>query len=202
MNSNTKRKIIEATIQEFYKDGLNLQLDQILNSCDLQEAEFLLYFSDKEDLLVNSLEYVFDHIQVEKRAIINSDLPIIDKLKQVMIAMPEQYKAIDYKQFNTLKTEYPKVFEVLREQLSAHWEPIIELLNEGIINNKIKPISIPLFQSVFISSIEMLLTSDIMAENQMSYGYALEQLRTILIDGIAIHEESIENEIFLINDYY
>ena len=82
--------------------------------------------------------------------------------------------------------------------MSAHWEPIIELLNEGIITNTIKPISIPLFQSVFISSIEMLLTSDILAENQMSYGYALEQLRTILIEGIVVcKNEEYDDEDYL-----
>lgn len=183
-----KNKLIITTIEEFEKNGLNITLDGILASSNISEDEFNNAFSSFEDLLVASLEEGFTLLQKEKTEFLNSDLSTIDKLKAILTALPEQYKMIDYSKLKNVESIYPKAYQTLMENLRADWEPIVEMLNEAIINEEIKPISIPLFQAIYTSAIETLMGSDVLAEIQMPYHIALEQLGIILIDGIANKE--------------
>ena len=184
MSEVIKQKLIEGTIKEFSEKGLDLSFESILENTNISQDEFSEYYDSFEKLLVESLEYGFIEIKKEKERFLKSDLPTIQKLQTILSAMPAQYSNIDFSRLKHLEEEYPLVYETLRENLRADWEPIMELLNEAIINEEIKPVNIHIFQAIYTSAIESFLYTDVLQEIQLPYDKALEQLAIILIDGI------------------
>lgn len=184
MNKDIKQKLIEGTIKEFSENGLDLSFDNILHNSGVSLEDFNDNYSSFEKLLVESLEYGFVEIQKEKEKILKSDMPTIQKLQTLLPAMPNRFANIDFLKFRSLEEDYPLVYETLKENLRADWEPINELLNEAIIDQEIRPINLHIFQTIYTSAIESFLYTGVLEEIQLPYDKALEQLTDILIDGI------------------
>ena len=177
-------EILEMTMQEFQKNGLKFTLNDIASSMHIAKKTIYQYYASKEDLLIGLLDYGFSEIHEKKRMILASDLPPAEKLKEAMIAMPDQYQLLDFRMLSTLSEKYPRAASALKDHLESDWEPIVALIEEGISKGIFRDISVAVLKTMFTASLEAFLSTEVLQENGISYQEALEDMMTVIMGGI------------------
>lgn len=182
--SELRRDIIDAAMKNFKEVGMNFTLDVIASDLHISKKTIYKVFENKEELLLSMLDEAYENIYLMKERILKSNLNLIDKIKQVMIALPDEYMVFDYRHIDQLKDQYPLVHKRMSGYLNSEWDPIVKLLEEGMKEKIIKKIDIPTFKQIFTSSIEGFLYSNFLYENKITYEEALGKLIDYLVDGI------------------
>ena len=70
-------------------------------------------------------------------------------------------------------------------RLENDWEKTIELIERGMEEGVIRPISIPVLKALVSGAMESLLGGNVLKKNKLSYTEALEGLIDIVMNGIA-----------------
>ena len=184
-----KQQIIEAAGQLFATKGLKFTLDDICEKLHISKKTIYVFFSCKEDLLLEMTDAAFESIYQRKRNIMNEDLPFFEKLKKVMIVLPDEMVNTDFRRLEGIRERYPKVYEKVRHYLKAGWEPVIELLDEGVRNHCLRKVELPILQTMVSSSISSFINDGSLEENGINYTDALDSMVNIIIDGIKENDD-------------
>lgn len=188
-----KQKIIETAAELFNDRGLKFTLDELCERMHISKKTIYVYFSCKEDLLLEMTDTAFESIYQRKRNIINEDLPYYEKLKKAMIILPDEMVNTDFRQLEGIRDKYPGVYEKVKYYLEAGWEPVIELIEEGVRNHYLKKVEIPVLKTMVSSSISSFINDGSLEENGISYTDALDSMVNIIINGI---KENDDNDSF------
>lgn len=108
------------------------------------------------------------------------------QLRRVLGAMPEEYQTVEFQKLYVLKEKYPTVYAHVERRLESGWEETISLLEKGMREGTIRKISVPVFKTMFQSTLEQFFQQDVLIENGISYGDALREVVDIMIDGICV----------------
>ena len=187
-DKNTLRvKIMETAIDQFNKKGLKFTMDDIAGSLSISKKTLYKVFSDKEALFFNMVDYCFDAIKESERAILeDADMDIVEKIKKIIIVLPQRYKAIDFRQLYSLKEKFPSIYAKLEGRLESDWEPTLMLLEQGIKEGRIKSLSTSVLRAMVEGTIEHFLSRDILLKEDIRYPDALEKMMDIIMDGITV----------------
>ena len=179
-----KERIIQTAIALFADSGLKFTMQDIAGEMHIAKKTIYHEFESKEDLLLAMLEKGFSEIQKEKQKITGSDLPLPEKLKRVMIALPEEYSVLDFRQLEGLKEKYPLAADELKKHLENNWDPVIRIIREGQEAGIFRNISVPVLRVMVTASIESFLSGGILKEEKIPYETALDEMMTIIMKGI------------------
>ena len=85
MNRNKrKQQIMMASLQAFAKSGIQqTNISELVRAAQVSRGTFYLYFSNKEELLYNSLEHFYSQI-----------LALVDSLDFTLVKQREDYDAV------------------------------------------------------------------------------------------------------------
>ena len=187
MSEDIRYEILEATIGIFREKGLKFTMDDLAATLHRSKKTIYVYFPDKKQLLDAMVDHIFDSIQVSKQEILaQASGDTVEALRHMLGAMPEEYRNIDLRQLYVLKEKYPKIYLHVERRLENDWEPTIALLEQGMREGVIRPISIPVFQTMMQATLEQFFQRDILVRQGISYTEALAQVVDILIDGITV----------------
>lgn len=180
-----KEKILEATLQVFKEKGIKFTMDDLAKQLSISKKTIYGIFISKEALIDEMVDYSFARIK-ESEAKIAADghLSTLEKLEKILAVLPDGYKDLDLSQLYVLKNKYPKTYQKVEEHLESGWELTIDLINKGIEEGTIKPISIPIFKLMFESTLESFFKRDVLVRHHMSYSDALCETVHILMNGI------------------
>ncbi len=180
-----KEKILEATIKVFNKKGLKFTMDDIAKELSMSKKTIYTVFSDKNSLFGEMVDYCFDKIKESETAILNdSNLSTVEKIRRILGVLPESYADIDFRQLYLLKDKYPDIYRKVEERLESGWEGTIALLNRGMEEGVIRPVNVILIKTMLEATLEQFFQRDILIVNQISYKNALDEVVSIIIDGI------------------
>lgn len=183
-----REQILEGTIAVFKDKGIKLTMDDIAKEISISKKTIYVVFENKEDLFLAMVDYMFDSIKSsEKQILSNPNLSTVEKLKKVLGAMPEKYADLDLRQLYLLKDKFPHIYNQLEIRLENDWESTIALINHGIAEGVIRPVSIPILKIMLESAIEQFFQRDVLVQNDISYSKALSEVVNILVDGIVTH---------------
>jgi hypothetical protein len=133
------------------------------------------------------VDFVFEHIKESEAEVVADDsLSLPEKIQKILGVMPEAYSNLDFTQFYSLQDKYPEVYERIREHLESGWEATIALLEEGRNQGLVRPTNFQVFQITFEAATERFLMGDELEKNGISYMEALDELVSILVDGILV----------------
>lgn len=184
---NQEEIIIQEAIRQFGQKGLKFTIQDIAEELHIAKKTIYHAFDSKEDLLIAMLKYGFSHIQENKRQILRSDEELPDRLREAMIAIPEEYAVLDFRQLNGLEEKYPKAASELHYQLEANWEPIFEVIEEGKKNGQIrKEVDLTVLRLIVTSTIETFISSEHLENKNIPYQTALNSLMDIIMKGICL----------------
>lgn len=74
-----------------------------------------------------------EQIKKSEQAVMDDDrLTTVGKIKAILIAMPDSYSELDWRQIYQLENSYPRIFARVRVMMEQQWDNTIELLRRGI----------------------------------------------------------------------
>lgn len=177
--------IIEATLDEFNEKSLKFTMEDVAKRLQISKKTIYIVFPDKETLFLETVDYCFRAIKESERKILEEPgMEIVDRIKAILIVIPDRYKNIDWRQIYVMKDKFPAIYEKIEKRIETEWDSTIELLKAGIKLGKLKSISIPVFKIMVERSIEGFISSRVLIDNDISYEKALNDMIDILMEGI------------------
>ncbi len=181
----TEKEIIASATKQFYKIGLKFTMQDVAADLHIAKKTIYQFYASKEDLLIGMLDFGFGAIQEQKRQILAEKIPYKEKVRKVMIAIPDQYAVLDFRKLSDLKEKYPKAYKVLRKHLENDWDPIIDLLEQGKKEGRVQDISIPVLKIMVTATLDAFLSTDTLKTSKVAYNDALNEMMNIILDGIS-----------------
>lgn len=181
-----KERIMEATLEEVNDKGLNFTMNDVARRIKVSKKTIYSLFQDKESLCIETVNHCFLAIKESEAAILQDDkLPLEEKIKKILIVLPDRYANIDFRKISGGKEKYPKVYAEIEKWLNSGWEPTISLLQEGIDSGLLKQFSIPILKCMVEAAIQQFLNGEELLIHGVSYDTALNEMLDILWNGIA-----------------
>ena len=183
-----EKRIIEGALHIVEKQGVKFTMDELASELGMSKKTIYTVFRDKNELLIAMVDYVFDYIK-ESEALVMEDkhLFLLQKIRKILGVMPENYTDFDFTQFYVLRDKHPEVYERVRQRLESGWEMTNRLLEQGVEEGLIRSVDFRVFQLVFESAVERFIMGDELEREEIDYMQALEELVTIMVDGIVVH---------------
>lgn len=187
MITEMKEKILNAAIEEFEKKGLKFTMDDIAKNLGISKKTLYNVYDNKEAMLLALADYCFADIKKSEKAILeDTEMDIVTKIEKIMVVLPERYQNIGLSNLYQLKDKYPNIYTRVSSYLETDWDATIALLEQGISEGKIRPVSIPIVQAMVESTIQQFFSDSILVKNQISYDKALQEMIDIIICGISV----------------
>ena len=183
-----EKRIIEGALHIVEKQGVKFTMDELASELGMSKKTIYTVFRDKNELLIAMVDYVFDYIK-ESESLVMEDkhLSLLQKIRKILGVMPENYTDFDFTQFYVLRDKHPEVYERVRQRLESGWEMTNRLLEQGVEEGLIRSVDFRVFQLVFESAVERFIMGDELEREEIDYMQALEELVTIMVDGIVVH---------------
>lgn len=189
MNEALREKILNATICVFNRKGLKFTMDDVASELSMSKKTIYTVFRDKETMFFEMVDFCFDSIkESEKKVLEDESLDTVAKIRAILGVLPEGYRDIDFRQLYSLKEKYPRIYEKVEQRLETGWETTIGLLEQGIEEGSIRRVQIPVLKTMLEATLEQFFKRDVLLQNKIAYQDALDEVVTILVDGILVHE--------------
>lgn len=182
---SAKERILEATVDVFNKKGLKFTMDDIARELAMSKKTIYTVFRDKESMFYAMVDYCFDKIKASEDAVLSDPrYDTAERLRRLLGVLPDGYRDVDFRQLYLLKDRYPKIYKKVEERLENGWEKTIALIEQGIKEGVFRQIHIPVLKTMFEATLEQFFQRDILINCGISYSEALEEVVTILMQGI------------------
>lgn len=187
MITEQRKRVLEAALNVYKTKGVKFTMDDLATELGMSKKTIYTIFRDKGTLLYQMVEFGFDNIKkAEDEVINNPDLDVIGKIKNILGVMPESYIGVDFTQLYLLKGKYPKAYKRMQERLESGWEQTLSLIDQGIEEGVIRDVNKVVFQIAHEATIERFLMGDELQKNKISYMDAMNELVSILVEGILV----------------
>jgi len=184
-----RNALIEGTIKVFSEKGIKFTMDDVAACMGMSKKTIYKIFPNKKALMMAAIDYGFDAIKAEERAIYdNPDLTTSEKIRKILGAMPESYRNLDFREIVAARAKFPDMYARIEERLETGWELTISLLEQGMREGSIRKIDIPVFKTIFEAALEHFLTRDVLGLNNITYDAALSELCDVLMQGIEVRD--------------
>ena len=182
-----RETILHGTIKAFNQKGMKFTMDDIASILSISKKTIYTVFSDKEQLFLSMVDYLFDNIKISEQQVLeDKNMSTLEKIRTILGVMPDSYKEIDFRQLYLLKDKYPKIYSQVENRLETGWETTISLIEQGMEEGVIRKVQIPIVKMMMEASLEQFFQRDILIQQGISYTDALNEVVEILVDGIAV----------------
>lgn len=182
-----KKTILEGTLEVFNRKGIKFTMEDIAKVLSISKKTIYTVFDDKESMFMAMVDYLFDTIkESEEQVLWDENLSTLEKIRKILGVMPESYKNVDFRQLYLLREKYPAIYARVEERLETGWEGTIALLEQGMQEGVIRKVSIPIVKMMLEASLEQFFRRDILIRNDLGYMEALEEVVSVIMDGIAV----------------
>ena len=166
----------------FREQGLRFTMQQVAQQLHISKKTIYTAYPSKEKLLMDMVDRAFEKIHRCKREILEGGGTLQEKLRAVIIAMPEEYAALDLQQMQELDEKYPAVAARVRFQLETGWEPTLALLEESRQAGLLRDVPFDILRTMIAGSIEAFLRDESLTAQE--YANALETMIDIFLEGV------------------
>ena len=179
-----REEILDQATHLYAEKGLKFTMQDVAEAMHIAKQTIYHLYPSKESLLLDLCDTGFAKIHAQKQAIMEQDIPLAEKLRKVIVAMPEEYQMLDFRKLEGIGEKYPSVAKSIRKNLETNWEPTLQLMEEGISTGALRSdLSMPVFRMVVTASIESFLSTDGLKEYGITYHDALDYLADLLMKG-------------------
>ena len=130
------------------------------------------------------VDEAFASIHRRKQAILDGPGTLEEKIRSVIIALPESSSAMDLQQLELLDERYPRVAQRVRQHLETGWEPTLALLEQAMEQGLMRRVSLPVLQGMICAAIEHFLADRSLEAQGISYTQALEEMISMILEGV------------------
>ena len=181
----TRQKCIDCAIQLCSSQGLDFTMSQLAAQLGMSKKTLYVLFDSKEALLLAAVDAMFDAVKADEAKILaRQDLSLADKVRQLVVVLPDSYKGLDWSRLQGVEEKYPAVYGRIRQRLESEWEPTLELLRQGMEQGELRPFQPGLLRTVVEGAMEHFLSSDALQREGIGYVQALDGMMDLLMEGI------------------
>ena len=186
MQEDLSALVRTQAMQLFRQQGLHFTMQQVAEPLHISKKTIYTVYPSKEALLLDMVDHAFADIHRCKQEILAGSCTLQEKLRAVIIVMPDEYAALDLQQMKELDEKYPVVAARVRSQLENGWEPTMALLEQAVAEGVMRPVSLPVLRQMITASIESFLADRSLAESGVQYVAVLEEMISILLEGVLL----------------
>lgn len=180
-----RQKCIDCAIQLCSSQGLDFTMSQLAARLGMSKKTLYVLFDSKEALLLAVVDTMFDAVKADEAKILaRQDLSLADKVRQLVVVLPDSYKNLDWSRLQGVEKKYPAVYGRIRQRLESEWEPTLELLRQGMEQGELRPFQPGLLRAVVEGAMEHFLSSDALQREGIGYVQALDGMMDLLMEGI------------------
>ena len=180
-----KEKIIDAAIAEFTEHGLKFTMNDVASRLGISKKTIYTVFDSKQAVL-NAIgdRYATDLRSMQQEIEADDSLDITEKIERLLLALPNRYYNIGLSGIYDLAGKYPKTYRHLMKAVNQGWKLVEQYLEEGIRQNKIQNVPIPVVMAMVEGTVQKFLTSNVLVQNHMTYEQGKEEMIAIIMKGI------------------
>lgn len=183
-------RIYEATIDEFREKGFKFTMDDVARRLSISKKTLYMVVGDKESLFFDTANHIYNEIkQSEQRVMDDNSLTTLEKIKKILIAMPDSYNELDWRQIYQLENTYPKIFARVRVMMEQQWDNTIELLKCGMAEGVIREIPIPVVKTMFEATLEKYMETKVLINEGLGFEEAVGWTLDVLMRGIEMQQQ-------------
>ena len=171
MDGPDTKVICVAAMDLFRQEGLRFTMQQLAQRLHISKKTLYTRYASKEELLLDMIDDAFGAIHARKRAILAENLPLEEKLRRVIIALPEEYAATNLCRLEELEKKFP-----------AAAEPTLALLEETRQAGLLRDVPFDILRTMITGSIEAFLRDESLTAQE--YANALETMIDIFLEGV------------------
>ncbi|MCR5154760.1 MAG: TetR/AcrR family transcriptional regulator [Lachnospiraceae bacterium] len=188
MDIRTRDKVMNAIVEEFKEKGLKFTMDDVANNLHMSKKTLYKFYESKEEMLLDLADYSFADIKRAEREIVDdATLDTVEKIRKIIVVLPDRYKNIGLSNLYQLKDKYPNVYVKVEKYLSTDWDQTIALIEKGMNEGRIRKVSVPVLKAMVESTMaHFMADSGVLKDNGISYEEGLNKLIDIVMDGIRI----------------
>ena len=183
--AETRTKIVEGAIRAFNEKGIKFTMDDVASLLGMSKKTLYKQFKSKDEMVMAAVDLGFGAVKESEQAIIDDDsLDIVEKIRRVIVVIPDRYQTMDWRRLYEFQDVYPEAYARIQYYLETGWEGTLGLLEEGIRQGRIRRLPLPVLQSMLQSSFEGFIRNDALVEAGISYEEALEIMIDVVMRGI------------------
>jgi len=147
-----KTRIINAFIEETRNNGIKFTMDDLARRLGISKRTLYEHFSSKVDILDSIIDVTLAEFDEQTRRILdNPNLILLEKIRKVIVVVPEHNDFYDLRILEQLKRSYPAQWERANREMHQ-WDDLKGLLEEGIRMGVIKNVNIDLLMRLIIDA--------------------------------------------------
>lgn len=181
-----REDIILAAISEFKDKGLKFTMDDIARCLGISKKTIYTVFLSKEEIMDAVADYVYAQIKCKEQEIFDRDDDVVNKIHDIIIALPDGYRELDFRKLDGLKEKFPNIYRKVVNNIEGNWDNTMSLIRQGIDEGKIRPVNLVILKEMIEASIEKFIGSSSLDSADISYNDALEQMMNIIMQGLII----------------
>ena len=116
---NLRIRVLKAAEALFQRSGLHFTMQEVAAALHISKKTIYTVYPSKEALLLDMVDTLFADIHREKDELMTASSSIEERIQAVIVALPEQYRTLDFRLLDTLDEKYPTVARRVREHLET-----------------------------------------------------------------------------------
>ncbi|MBU7318443.1 TetR/AcrR family transcriptional regulator [Paenibacillus oleatilyticus] len=181
-----KERIAKAAIALFHEKGIKFTMSDLASYLGVSKSTLYEHFPSKDELV----GYVVDQTNEETERRFweitqDSSLTISEKLKGILLIVPEDFQHSYVRLFAELQRYHPEQWSKLDQAIDEEWEIITKLVEDGISSGVFRPTHVPTLIQILQASFEAIFEQPYLATNQVTLQESLSTMVDIILHGIS-----------------
>ncbi|ATH94722.1 TetR family transcriptional regulator [Bacillus glycinifermentans] len=185
-----KERMLKETIHLIRQKGFTFTMGDLAKQLAVSKRTIYECFASKDDLVAEVIDHVVSQIKEKEQAIAaNEQLGTIEKIEQILIAVPADFEFMDIRLLTELKKYHYDQWLKLDSFLKDDWAVVEDLFNQGMAQGIIKEIDLPLFIHMYTGSLNQIYDPASSLKSRFTMGEMLKSAVDILIHGISTKQD-------------
>lgn len=180
-----KQRIMLQAQQEIFKIGFRFTMADMAKQCGISTKTIYEWYSSKEELIRDMVEQAIEEIKEREQAILkNQTLSTMDKLKALLVLLPQDFQFFDIKRLYELQRYYSEVWETLNSFMEEQWDGVARIIAEGQTEGLLGNFNTTLFVQMYIGGLNRLMEHASGNYAGLTLRDALDEMVDIMLNGI------------------
>ncbi|GGM34062.1 TetR family transcriptional regulator [Paraliobacillus quinghaiensis] len=181
-----KRRILKSVAEEIQVTGLRFKLDDIAQNIGISKKTIYAHFDSKAAIIDSIVTQVITETDEKTNAIFSDQhLSVVEKIKQLMLVMPEYYQIYDRPVLDEMKRYYPEEWQAVHDSLEEDWNDLEEFINGAVIKGElVTDYHIAIIMKILRDAFQMTFDQRFFKQNNITVEEGLTEVIDIFLFGI------------------
>ncbi|QDP39095.1 TetR/AcrR family transcriptional regulator [Radiobacillus deserti] len=181
-----KEKILRAVVEEIQESGMRFTVDDVTKRLGISKKTIYEHFVSKEEIIQTVIDQVLVETDQKTNEIMdNLSLTFIEKIKQLMVVLPEYYQIYDRPVLEGLKRYYPEQWQKINDSVEEDWLDIEELLKEAMNHGEVvQTYSVVIIMRLLREAFDTTFDQSFFYKNNITVNQALTEIVDLVLYGM------------------